>query len=177
MTIKKTISDNKNDKIYTPAETAKTIISKFSLYGTVLDPFKGGGAFYNNYPTTVKKDWCEIDLGKDFFNYTKHVDWIVSNPPYSIFGAVLEHSMKIADNIVYLIPLNKLTSSFSRVKKLQAYGGVPYLYLISPKVCNFPFGFCTCAVWIKRGYTGKTTIEIADDYKIISKNLEELENE
>lgn len=151
-----------NDKIYTPVETAKTIISKFDLYGKVLDPFRGGGAFYDNYPNTVTKDWCEIDLGKDFFEYNEKVDWIVSNPPYSIFGEVLKHSMELADNIVYLIPLNKLTSSFTRVKELSTFGGIPYMYLLSPKACNFPFGFCTCAVWIKKGYTGNTKIEVAE---------------
>lgn len=162
MATKQTISNNINDKIYTPVETAKTIIGKFELYGKVLDPFKGGGAFYDNLPEGIEKDWCEIDFGKDFFDYNQHVDWIISNPPYSIFGAVIAHSIEIADNIVYLIPLNKLTSSFSRVKEIQAYGGIPYIYLLSPKACNFPFGFCTCAVWIKKGYTGVTHIEVAD---------------
>ncbi|MDY5928682.1 MAG: hypothetical protein SPJ27_01425 [Candidatus Onthovivens sp.] len=161
--MKKNKLSTANDKIYTPVETAKDIISKFNLSGKVLDPFKGGGAFYDNLPETVEKDWCEIDLGRDFFDYNEKVDWIISNPPYSIFGAVIEHSMEIADNIVYLIPLNKLTSSFTRVKSLQKFGGIPYMYIISPKKCNFPFGFCTCAVWLKRGYIGDTRIEVAEN--------------
>ena len=122
--MKKNKLSTANDKIYTPVETAKDIISKFDLYGKVLDPFKGSGAFYDNLPENVEKDWCEIDLGRDFFNYNEKVDWIISNPPYSIFGPVIEHSMEIADNIVYLIPLNKLTSSFTRVKSLQKFGGI-----------------------------------------------------
>lgn len=159
---KKKVLSTANDKIYTPVETAKTIISKFELYGKVLDPFKGDGAFYNNLPDNVEKDWCEIDLDKDFFEYNEKVDWIISNPPYSIFGPVIEHSMEIADNIVYLIPLNKLTSSFTRVKQLYDFGGIPYIYLLSPKACNFLFGFCTCAVWLKKDYRGKTQIEVAE---------------
>lgn len=151
-----------HDRIYTPVETAKTIISKFNLSGKVLDPFKGKGAFYDNYPEGIEKDWCEIDEGRDFFDYKERVDWIVSNPPYSIFGDVLKHSMELADNIVYLIPLNKLTSSFTRVKELHDFGGIPYIYLLSPKACNFPFGFCTCAVWIKKGYRGDTKMEVAE---------------
>ena len=117
--MKKNKLSTANDKIYTPVETAKDIISKFNLSGKVLDPFKGNGAFYDNLPETVEKDWCEIDLGRDFFDYNEKVDWIISNPPYSIFGPVIEHSMEIADNIVYLIPLNKLTSSFTRVKSFN----------------------------------------------------------
>jgi hypothetical protein len=151
-----------NDRIYTPEESAINIISKFKLSGKVLDPFRGKGAFYDNYPDNVIKDWCEIDEGKDYFEYNDKVDWIVSNPPYSIFGDVLKHSMELTDNIVYLIPLNKLTSSFTRVKELYNFGGIPYIYLLSPKACNFPFGFCTCAVWIKKGYRGETRIEVAE---------------
>ena len=148
------------DKVYTPENIAKLIINKFPLSGKVLDPFKGQGAFYNNYPETVKKDWCEIDEGKDFFEYKEHVDWIVSNPPYSIYDEVMNHSFEIADNIVYLVPLNKIVSSLGRVKKIQEFGGVPYIYIIGASRCGFPFGFPCCAIYVKRGYTGETKIEI-----------------
>lgn len=148
------------DKVYTPENIAKLIINKFNLSGKVLDPFKGQGAFYNNYPETVKKDWCEIDEGKDFFEYKEHVDWIISNPPYSIYDEVMNHSFEIADNIVYLVPLNKIVSSLGRVKKIQEFGGVPYIYIIGASRCGFPFGFPCCAIYVKRGYTGETKIEI-----------------
>ena len=148
------------DKVYTPENIAKLIINKFNLSGKVLDPFKGQGAFYNSYPETVKKDWCEIDEGKDFFEYKEHVDWIVSNPPYSIYDEVMNHSFEIADNIVYLVPLNKIVSSLGRVKKIQEFGGVPYIYIIGASRCGFPFGFPCCAIYVKRGYTGETKIEI-----------------
>lgn len=148
------------DKVYTPENIAKLIISKFNLSGKVLDPFKGQGAFYNNYPETVKKDWCEIDEGKDFFEYKEHVDWIISNPPYSIYDEVMNHSFEIADNIVYLVPLNKIVSSLGRVKKIKEFGGVPYIYIIGASRCGFPFGFPCCAIYVKRGYKGETKIEI-----------------
>lgn len=148
------------DKVYTPENIAKLIINKFNLSGKVLDPFKGQGAFYNNYPETVKKDWCEIDEGKDFFEYKEHVDWIISNPPYSIYDEVMNHSFEIADNIVYLVPLNKIVSSLGRVKKIKEFGGVPYIYIIGASRCGFPFGFPCCAIYVKRGYTGETKIEI-----------------
>lgn len=148
------------DKVYTPENIAKLIINKFNLSGKVLDPFKGQGAFYNNYPETVKKDWCEIDEGKDFFEYKEHVDWIISNPPYSIYDEVMNHSFEIADNIVYLVPLNKIVSSLGRVKKIKEFGGVPYIYIIGASRCGFPFGFPCCAIYVKRGYKGETKIEI-----------------
>lgn len=148
------------DKVYTPEDIAKLIISKFSISGKVLDAFKGAGAFYNNYPDHVEKDWCEIDEGRDFFKYTDHVDWIITNPPYSIYDEVMKHSFEIADNIVYLVPLNKVVSSLGRIKDIYNYGGVPYLYIIGASRCGFPFGFPACAIHIQKGYSGDTRIEV-----------------
>ena len=156
------MSNNIGDKVYTPANIAKQIIKEFELEGKVLDPFKGKGAFYDNFPATVQKDWCELDEGKDFFDYNNSVDWIISNPPYSIFNEVLEHSMELCDNIVYLIPINKLTSSFTRIKKLQEFGGIPKVILMSPKEIGFPFGFAVGAVYFKRGYKGLTEFKILE---------------
>lgn len=152
--------NTKTDKVYTPVNIAQLIISKFPLEGKVLDAFKGKGAFYDNYPETVEKDWCEIDDEKDFFEYNEHVDWIITNPPYSIYDDVMEHSFEIADNIVYLVPLSKVVSSLGRIKKIFDYGGVPYIYIIGAGRCGFPFGFPACAIHMKRGYDGPTTIEM-----------------
>ena len=148
------------DKVYTPDPIAKLIISKFNPTGKVLDAFRGKGAFYNNYPADVEKDWCEIDEGKDFFEYTDHVDWIITNPPYSIYDEVMEHSMEIADNIVYLVPLSKVVSSLGRIKKIFEFGGVPYVYIIGASRCGFPFGFPACAIHIQRDYKGETAFEM-----------------
>lgn len=72
----------------------------------------------------------------------------------------MNHSFEIADNIVYLVPLNKIVSSLGRVKKIKEFGGVPYIYIIGASRCGFPFGFPCCAIYVKRGYTGETKIEI-----------------
>lgn len=162
------MSENIGDKVYTPVHIAQAIINdiEFKIVGKVLDPFRGKGAFYDNYPEGVEKDWCEIDDGKDFFDYNEKVDWIVSNPPYSIFSKVLEHSLEICDNIVYLIPINKLTSSFTRIKRLMAWGGIPHVILMSPKEIGFPFGFAVGAVYFKKGYTGPTTFSTLESRKL-----------
>ena len=56
-----------NDVIMTKPETAKWIIDYFKPTGTILEPCKGDGAFYNQFEGD--KDWCEIREGKDFFDY------------------------------------------------------------------------------------------------------------
>ena len=58
------------DIIMTPEPCAIDIISHFSPTGSILDPCRGEGAFYNNYPISCEKDWCELEEGKDFYkNY------------------------------------------------------------------------------------------------------------
>lgn len=149
-----------NDLVFTPEKVAKQIIALYDLKTgeTVLDAFAGENVFYNNYPNYVNKEWCEINKGVDFFDYTKNVDWIITNPPYSIFDEVMEHSYTIADNIVYLIPLSKLFSSMGRIRKVLNYGNIKSIHLITASKCGFPFGFPACVVHIKKGYTGDTLI-------------------
>lgn len=155
---------NPNDVILTPVNIAKKIISWLPLkpFETVLDPFYGTGNFYDNFPPDVIKDYTEIMFGKDFFKYEKHVDWIISNPPYSKYTEVMNHSYKIADNIVYLIPLNKVVSSWGRVKDLQRFGGIYKMWIMPAGKCGFPFGFPACACWFKKGYKGPVNYEIED---------------
>lgn len=148
-----------SDKVYTPETIAKIIINEFDLSGKVLDPCRGKGAFYDNLPETVSKEWCELDAGKDFFEYNEKVDWIISNPPYSVFTRWLEHSFEIADNIVYLIPLYMLTTSFNKIDSIINYGGIKEILIFSDvpsKNWHWPISWPVCAVYFKRNYTGLT---------------------
>lgn len=160
-----------NDDVYTPEPIAKLLISKVEPYifpsETIYDPFRGGGAFYNNFPKANVKEWSEIKDGKDFFerpSYNK-VGWIISNPPYSKFTEVMNKSYEIAENICYLIPLNKIVSSWGRILDLKRYGGVVKIWILPAGKCGFPFGFPACFVWIKKGYIGKIDYEIIEESK------------
>ena len=66
------------DIVMTPVYLAKNIIEHFEPTGLILDPCRGEGAFYDNY-NTDNKDWCELGEGKDFLEYNKKVDWIITN--------------------------------------------------------------------------------------------------
>ena len=147
-----------NDKIYTPRLVAKQIIDTFPLNGKVLDAFKGKGSFFDQYPENVEKDWCEIDEGRDFFDYNQKVDWIITNPPYSILDEVLEHSFEIAENIVYLVPISKIFTSLKRIRNILNFGNIKEIHIISASKCGFPFGFPACAIWFQKGFKGNTKI-------------------
>ena len=79
-----------DDVVYTPADVAADVVTHFGPYGKILDPCRGGGVFTDLMPGC---EWCEIRDGVDFFDWQEPVDWIVSNPPYSIFSKIMRHSM------------------------------------------------------------------------------------
>ena len=142
-----------NDVIMTKPETAKWIIDYFKPTGTILEPCKGDGAFYNQFEGD--KDWCEIREGKDFFDYNKRVDWIITNPPFSIFDNFLIKAFEVADNIVFFCPLNKVFKGKKLDIKIQEYGDIKeILHMGGGNHHGFPFGFSTGCIYYKRNYTG-----------------------
>lgn len=141
-----------DDIILTPPDVAADIIQHFKPAGRILDPCRGNGAFSNLMPGC---DWCEIRQGRDFYQYRQPVDWIVSNPPYSVFSEFLRHSMSIAQNIVYLIPVNKIFNSDKLMREIFAWGGVPEIFTVgSGGSLGFPIGFAIGAVHFQRDYKG-----------------------
>lgn len=157
---------NPNDDVYTPEPIAKLLIGKIAKFikedDVLYDPFRGGGVFYDNFPACGKKCWSEIKEGEDFFDFNGKVDWIISNPPYSKFTELMKHSYEIADNICYLIPLNKVVSSWGRVLDMYKYGGIVKLWILPAGKCGFPFGFPACFMWARRGYKGPIDYEILE---------------
>ena len=142
-----------DDIVLTPRRVARDVVSFFNPSGSILDPCKGEGAFLDFMPGA---DWCEIREGKDFFEWNRRVDWIVSNPPYSIFSKFLRKSFEISDNIVYLIPINKVFSSDKILREIYEWGGVKAIYYVGDgKSMNWPIGgYCIGAVYFKRNYKG-----------------------
>lgn len=153
-----------NDMVMTPLHIAKQMIDFYTipLRATMLDPCRGDGAFYHQYPSRagVNRDWCEITEGRDFFDWPYKVDWIITNPPYSIFPQFLEKCFEVADNVALLIPLAKLVSSLKRINMVMDYGGIVSMRIIGASKCGFPFGFPAAAIHMQRGYDGNTLIEM-----------------
>ena len=119
----------------TPENLCKTIISRtiWTPGELVLEPARGDGNFYRHLPKTVKKDWCEIKQGRDFFRYWKHVDTIITNPPFrnqqggvNLFIPFLEHSLEVAKNRVIILINHKCFNSCkpNRLHKYERYGWV-----------------------------------------------------
>jgi hypothetical protein len=94
----------KNDIVYTPIPLAKKMIEMCEITPdmSVLDPCYGSGNFYNNFPE-CKKSFCEINMGKDFFDERSRYDLIIGNPPYSMLNKWIEHTITLTDKFCYLL--------------------------------------------------------------------------
>lgn len=146
-----------NDIVYTPDEVAYDIVSHFAPTGVILDPCSGDGAFLRHLPAGA--EWCEVSKGRDFFQWNRRVDWIIGNPPYSNFKTWMEHSLSLADNVCYLVPLYKAWSSLQVVEYTNVYGGIKEVYVVgSGSDIGWQIGFPVGAVHWNKGYTGTTVI-------------------
>ena len=120
---------------YTPKEITKELIKDIEFIDgeTVLETCRGGGAFYDILPDNIVKDWCEIDMGRDFFEYNNKVDVSIANPPYRIEidgerkNAIikwLNHQFSITNKECWYLLNGKCWSSMTpiRLNKWKAIG-------------------------------------------------------
>ena len=135
--------ENPNDEFITPPELAKKLIKLIPLkkLDIVLDPAKGTGSFYNNFP----KDTIN-QAADDFFGFTKKQHWLITNPPYSKLDKWLEHSCKISiKGFAYLFGLHNLTPR--RIEMCEKLGfGITKIHLC--KVFKW-FGISAFIIWEK----------------------------
>lgn len=158
---------NPSDIVYTPEYVSKHIIDFLDPKGMCLDPCLGDGAFFKYMPSN--SEYCEIRENKDFFDNTKFYDWVIGNPPYSIFEEFLKHSFNISDNVSFLVPTNKVFQRQIIMEMINNYGGIKSIIIYgSGQKINFPFGFSVGNFHFKKNYTGKTEI-LMGTKKIFSK--------
>jgi hypothetical protein len=155
------------DLVMTPEWLALDILNHFSISGSYLDPCKGNGAFYNQCNLQLK-DWCELSDGKDFMDYDKKVDWIVTNPPWSKMRDFLQKGMEVADNVVYLTTINHYTTK-RRMSDMRKMGfGVKEIFCVPTPSRPWPaLGFQLAAVHLQKDYVGDTRITWHKDLEII----------
>lgn len=134
---------------------------------TLLEPFKGEGAFYNIFPNYTNNIYCEIEEGIDYKEKTENIDWVITNPPFklpdkngkiknAIFPLLLHFSLIAKKGIAFLVNdygLNTLTTKRLQqieengfyLKKLIVCGvkkwrGRYYLMIFTKEPCDFLSG-------------------------------------
>lgn len=152
------------DIVMTPEYLAIDIINHFKPTGKILDPCRGTGAFYNNFNTDTK-DWCELAENKDFFTYSKKVDWIITNPPWSKIQKFLEHGMTISKNIVYLTTINHYTTKRRIRDMISARFSLKEIYCVATPKKEFPqLGFQLGAIHTQKDWDGDIKFSFSHEY-------------
>lgn len=148
----KTSIATKSDKVYTPYDTAKFIVDYYHPEWSILEPAAWKNIFYDLFKWNKYR--CEIDDWIDFFDFEWHVDWIITNPPYSIYDLFLEKSFEVADNVVLFVPIAKAFKSNkvqSMVKKYWWLKEMIYMWWGSKHW--FWFWFPVWCLYYKRWYS------------------------
>jgi hypothetical protein len=139
---------------------AKDMVEHFRPAGSVLEPCKGAGVFMEFLPSDA--EWCEITSRRDFFGWTKPVDWVVGNPPFSLMRKWFLHSYEVADNILYLIPAWKFFCSFGLISATRKFGGLRSIrFYGTGGSIGFPMGNAVGAFHVQKGYRGRTEFTFA----------------
>lgn len=115
--------ESPNDVFITPPQLAKNQIDMIDANENDIwfDPFKHyTGNYYNQFPTDNKR-WCEILLGRDFFDFNEHVDIVVSNPPYSIIDKIIDKLIDLNPRIISLL-IGQSNLTCKRIEKLNKAG-------------------------------------------------------
>jgi hypothetical protein len=146
----------RGDAVDTPPWVAEDMMTHFQPDGVVLDPCRGTGVFHKLLPPG--SPWCEVtDDGGDFFAWTKPVDWVVGNPPYSLTRPWFRHSYTVADHLLYLVPLRNVFSGFGFLREIHVFGGIREIRLYGTGgMLGFPMGNAIGSLHIQRGHRGPT---------------------
>lgn len=120
-----------NDIVMTKPEMSIHLLSliEFKEGDILLEPCKGKGAFYNNFPDYTINKYCEINEGIDFLDYDENdkVDYVLSNPPFvprKLFWSFQQKAMKVSKKEIYWLinmsALNVFTPK--RLKEMSEEG-------------------------------------------------------
>ena len=107
---------NKNDEFYTPEYAIEPIIKYLKLNSIIWCPFD---TEESNFVKILKNSghkvvFTHINNGEDFFNINVECDYVISNPPYSMKGEVLDRLFKLNKPFAMLVGVVGIFESKSR---------------------------------------------------------------
>lgn len=156
------MGEKQGDVVYTPDWVVTDMLAHFKPDGVILDPCRGAGAFTDQLP--AGSPWCEIADGRDFFEWTAPVDWVIGNPPYSLTRKWFQHSYTIADHLLYLVPLRNVFSGYGFVREIAEFGGIAEIRVYGTGGrLGFPMGNAVGAMHITRDAPNSARISFYDE--------------
>ena len=154
-----------DDVIQTPPPLARRLVDHFKPQGRILEPCRGDGNIFQCLP--AGSDWCEVKEGRDFYEWTEAVDWIITNPPWSQIRNFLRHSMSVANHVVFLMTVNHIWTR-ARVRDVKDYGfGIREICLVDMPETFPQSGFQLGAIYVARDWTGDIRLsDITDGQRV-----------
>lgn len=130
------------DELYTPEYAVKPLLKYLKPNSWILCPFDDHSSNYvkvlveNGHTVIYSHQWDN----KDFFNYTEteiaNIDYIISNPPYSVKDKVLEKLYELGKPFAMLLPISTLEG----VKRNEMFNKYGVELLVLDKRINFMEG-------------------------------------
>jgi hypothetical protein len=152
-----------NDVVMTPIHLARALTDALQPSGRILEPCAGNGAFVRELERYGQVDVCSQEFPFEW--WTKDVDWVITNPPWSQFRTFLDKAMQVSGHVAFLATVNHWWTK-RRVSDVRAAGfGYHTLWL-----CNWPpefpaSGFQLGMMHIARNYDGPLTIRQLEQVK------------
>lgn len=153
-----------NDDVYTTATLAAKIVAHFAPQfhpgDRLLEPCAGNFAFYDAFPDGYEKDWCEVKDGRDFLDYSKKVNWVISNFPWSgkALRPIVRHACEVSTNVVHLIRAHNILGTFARQRDFLGEGHRIKEIIATPWAGAFhnkmPEGFMLMVIHTQKNYGG-----------------------
>jgi len=115
------IITNKNDEFYTPEYAIKPLLKYLKPFSNIWCPFDENESNFVKLLTQSGHDvvWSHINSGRDFLKTelpSQEINYIISNPPYSLKGEVFERLFKLGIPFAMLVGVVGLFESRKRFK-------------------------------------------------------------
>ena len=102
----------KNDFYPTPKNATLELLKRIDLSGKIWECACGDGAISKLLPNdTISTDLIDRGYGVagiDFLKTNKKVDWIITNPPYSLATKFVIHALECSSNVAMLLKIQFL---------------------------------------------------------------------
>ena len=117
------VAGSGNDEFYTPEYGVEPILKYVEAGSTVWCPFD---TEESNFVKLLKKKNCRVihshlNEGKDFFDLDFECDYIISNPPYSCKGEVLQRLFDLGKPFAMLVGVVGLFESQKRFTMFKTH--------------------------------------------------------
>ncbi len=162
----------KNDFYPTPSIATEELLKRIRLDGVVWEPACGDGAISKILERELGYEIKSTDLvdrgygigGVDFLKEFDDVDWIITNPPYSLATEFAKHSLECARNVALLLKIQFLEGknrySFFKENPPKEVHVFSYRLNINKNGVSQKNSTMFCFAWFiwERGWKGTTNL-------------------